>query len=167
MFPQAEINPRILRRTITHSALRLVVALEIPGGQFQGGSNPVAIRFYANQSHRDPMISLRRRRTAALIPEKLRILSVIVHQKILPPVVVVISYREASSHPRLAKIRPLGSRGVHKITVTAIAVKHLLFFVRNFGVIERNVVQNMAVDHQQIAPAIIIKIEKTRAKCAP
>src|ERR1700722_19932412 len=33
--------------------------------------------------------------------------------------------------------------------------------------IKGNVIQNMSVDHQQIAPTIIIKIKKTRAKRAP
>src|ERR1700678_1574431 len=164
MLPQSKINPRILCRTITHAALRLVVALEIPRGQFQRSPNSVPIRFHADQPHCDPMIALSRRRTAALVPEKLRVLAIIAHQKILPPVVVVISHRKPPSHSRLPKIPALSSRGVHKIPVAAITIKHLLFLVRNLGVIHRNVVQNMSVDHQKVPPAIMLKIEKSRAK---
>src|ERR1700740_3032205 len=102
MFSQPKINPRILRRTITHPALRLVVALQISRSQFQRSPDPIAIRFHADQPHRDPMISLSSRRTPAFIPEKLRILTVIAHQKILPAVVVVISHREAPPPPRLS-----------------------------------------------------------------
>ena len=57
--------------------------------------------------HRQPMISLSRRSTSAFIPEKLRILAIVIHQKILPAVVIVISHRKPAPHSRRAKIRAL------------------------------------------------------------
>src|ERR1700678_1943603 len=164
MFSQTEINPRVLRRAIAHAALYLIVARKITRLQPQRSPNSVAIRSYSHQLYRQPVISLRLGRTAALVTKKLRVFSVIADQKILPPVVIVVPNCKSPSHMPCSKTLVLRPCHIHEARFAHISIQRLLFFICNFRMKKRNVVEDVPVDYQQIAPAIIVKIEKTRAK---
>ena len=110
------------------------------------------------------MIPFGVRRTPAFVAEKLCVFPIIADQKILPTVVVVIAHREPPPHMLRPKIFPLRACHVHKPRLAHVPVQRLFLFIRYFRMMQRNVVENMPVDHQQIAPAIIIKIEKSRPK---
>src|SRR5580704_6603873 len=69
VFSKSKKNPRILRRTITHPAFRLVVTFQISGNQFQRRSVPIAIAFRSDQPHCQPVISRRSRLARTIVSE--------------------------------------------------------------------------------------------------
>src|ERR1700719_3629807 len=98
--------------------------------------------------------------------KELRIFAVVADEKIQPAIVVVIAYGKASPDARRAKIRTLRFRRIYETALPCVAIELLFFFVGDFGMIDRDVVEDVAVDDEQVAPAIIVEIEKSRAESA-
>ncbi len=98
--------------------------------------------------------------------KELRVFAIIADEKILPAVVVIISDRETAADTRGAKILTLRFGCVYEISLARVAVELFFFFVGDFGMIRGDVVEDVAVDDEQIAPAVVIEIEKSRAEGA-
>ena len=81
MGAEAEIDARILGGHVAHAAFGLIVACEITGGDFQAGAGAVAIAFYADKADAEPMIFAGGGRSGAVVAEKLRVLTVVIHQE--------------------------------------------------------------------------------------
>src|SRR6266850_83085 len=156
----------ILRRAITHAALGLVIAYKIARRQLQRRSGSIATALCTDQPNAQPVILLRGRLGAAVVPEKLGILSIVADEQIGPSVIVVVADRQAAPDARRAKHRILRTGHIGKFSVPQISVEFPFFRIRHARMIQRNVVQNVSIDYHQVAPAVIVEIEKSRTKTA-
>src|ERR1700730_386101 len=112
-----------------------------------------------------PMIT-HRALAGALITKKLRCFPVVIHHEVLPAIVVIIADGQSPAHAWREKCAWLRGADINKFTVADVAIQAFLFGVSDVGVIERNVVEDMSVDDQEVSPAVVIKIKKSRAKTA-
>src|SRR5579864_9109018 len=128
------------------------------------GSVAVAIAFGADELHGEPVIVFCGWCGAAIVVKELGVFAIIADEKILPAVVVVVADRETATHARSAKIRALRFGCVDEISLASVAVELFFFFVGNFGMIRGDVVEDVAVDDDQVAPAVVIEIKKPRAE---
>ena len=84
----------------------------------------------------------------------------------MPAVVGVVAYGQASAYLRREESGRLRGAGVHEMAVAGVAIELFGFGVVYVGMIAGDVVEDVAIDDQEIAPAVVIEIEETRAEAA-
>src|SRR5258708_24485406 len=79
---------------------------------------------------------------------------------------VVGADRKTAPYGWRAKPRVLCCCRIDKSPAADVAIQFLLFRVCNARMIQRNILEDMAVDHQKIPPAVVVEIKKSRPKAA-
>src|SRR6476469_2437143 len=95
------MQPRILRRLITHAAFALIVQNQISCSELHARADSVAIGLGPDQQNLQPVV-----RIAAIVAQKLRRLAIIADQNIELAIVVEIADRSTSAHARKCKVGP-------------------------------------------------------------
>lgn len=156
-----EVQARILRGLIAHASLSFIVENYIPGRQSHASADGIAIRTRADEEELQPVI-----RIAAVIAKQLRSLPVVADKNVQIPVVVKIADSRATADARQYKIGAELIADIFENSSTGVTEHELGFRVACLGMIELDVIEDVAIGHKEIAATVVVVIHKTRPKAA-
>src|SRR5207244_12384492 len=128
-----------------------VLQLQVAIGYRHPRAHYVAVGLGPNQKDLQPMMSI-----APVIAEQLRRLTVVAYQNIQVAVVVEIAHGGSATDAAQLEVRPQLAAHVFEGAPARVAEHELRFGVLSIGVIELDVVKDVAVGHEDVAGAVVV-----------
>src|SRR5262249_37700186 len=155
---QAEMQPRVILRKIAAAPALFVNLYEVSRDDFDPSAVSATVALAANQLKREKVVPI-----AAVVAENRRRAVEVIDDYVHVAIVVEIAERRATTDGRLIHCRAdfRSDRGERSVTV--VAVKQLALRVRDLQLRSRQLRIDVAVDHHQIQPAVVVIIEKSAA----